>query len=147
MPCKLIANRRKDVHIFTAGDGVEAMDCQFNEKAMMERCIESCAGLSHVIVYVKCFNLDRSRFANSRCIGENIENLKCLQTDEAFARQAKIVKSMIQKEFAESSDPVYVLFYCKQGRHRSIVTARAWMEILRRRGFTVWEVVHLSRSS
>ena len=143
----MLAKRRKGVHIFTAGDGVEAMDCQFNDKTMIERCIANCAELPHVSVYAKCFNMDRSRFANPRCIGEHIENLKCLQTDEAFARQAKSVKRLIQEEFAGSSAPVYVLFWCRQGRHRSIVTARAWMEILRRRGFTVWEVVHLSRRS
>ena len=100
-----------------------------------------------------CYKIERLQCAAAHHTGENAWNLYSTLKSRRFWEIVDEVNLAVTEWFAKEelfaaeecpARPMNMVFYCKQGRHRSVAAARLCFAMLRGRDYKVSEPVHLA---
>jgi hypothetical protein len=137
----------KTIKIFSVGDRY----LELEKHAAIEevaKAVRKAFTIDEDITFVaRCFGLSRGSSAAPVHCGEHLRNLKNVAFQENFQEQGRILWDDVSQYFEQGNSKCTIVFYCSQGRHRSVSAARLHAEAFRRSGFVVDGPMHLMQST
>ena len=135
---------RKCIQIFTAGE--KPYGCSHQPDWLWSQIAHhhpnQCPYVSSVS---NCYSIERRAFSEAHHFGENAWNLHATLQSWRFWKIVEEVNVAVDDWFRRDEGPMKFIFYCKQGRHRSVAAARLCYAMLRgREKYEVSEPVHLA---
>ena len=143
---------RKCIQIFTAGE--KPYGCSWKPDWLWSQIeLHHPNECPYVSSMFNCYKIERNGCAAHHHTGENAWNLhSTLQSCRFWEIVAEVNQAVDEwfdpQDMWPSDRPMNLLFFCKQGRHRSVAAARLCFAMLRSRdGYEVSDPVHLARWS